>query len=207
MADIDLSCERVGHGFGRQRLFSGISFTLQGQGSLCVAGPNGSGKSTLLHILAGILEPRTGQVTWSSGGRALARLERHQCLGWVSPELQLYGELTVLENLRFFARLRRLRESETCLQGLVDRFDLAGERHKPYSALSSGQKQRLKYVAALLHSPAVLLLDEPTANLDRAGRELVAQVAKEQSQHGLLVVATNEEEEYRFGETLVRLRE
>lgn len=204
---VDLCCEQVGHRFGRHRLFAEISFALEGRGSICVAGPNGSGKSTLMRILAGVLEPTAGRVTWTSGGQYLSHPERHRCLGFVSPDVHLYAELTVLENLRFFARLRGLSSGDETILHLLDRFELANEERKPYATLSSGLKQRVKYVSALLHAPEVLLLDEPTANLDRAGRRLVADVAQAQAQDGLLVVATNEEEEYRFGETLVRLRD
>lgn len=204
---VDLTCENVGHRFGRQRLFAEINFALQGRGSVCVAGPNGSGKSTLMRILAGILEPSAGRVSWTAQGRSLARSERNRCLGFVSPDVHLYGELTALENLRFFARLRGLGHLDSDILEHLQRFGLQEDVHKPYAALSSGQKQRLKYVSALLHRPAVLLLDEPTANLDRTGRLLVADVMQAQTRDGLLIVATNEEEEYRFGETLIRIRD
>lgn len=203
---MDLFCERVGHRFGRQKLFAGIEFSLRGCGSLCVAGPNGSGKSTFMRILAGLLEPAAGRVSWSSGGKLLDRQQRHQSLGFVSPDLHLYGELTVLENLRFFARLRGVPADEKSLSVPLERFGLSAHAHQPYATLSSGQKQRLKYIWALLHAPTVLFLDEPTANLDVEGRTLVADVVEQQKRAGLLVVATNEEEEYRFGDTVVRLR-
>jgi heme exporter protein A len=204
---VALTCEAVGHRFGRQRLFAQVDFSLSGRGSVCVAGPNGSGKSTLMRILAGVLEPSAGRVTWTQGDRVLERQERHRRCGFVSPDVHYYGELTVLENLRFFARLRGLSGSDETASALLERFELAREGHQPYATLSSGQKQRVRYVAALQHAPAVLLLDEPTANLDRSGRRLVADVVETQTREGLLVVATNEEEEYRFGQTLVRIRD
>ena len=206
-SEVALACEAVGHRFGRQRLFAEVDFSLSGRGSVCVAGPNGSGKSTLMRILAGVLEPSAGRVTWTQGGRVLERQERHARLGFVSPDVHYYGELTVLENLRFFARLRGLPGGDEATLALLERFELAREGHQLYATLSSGQKQRVRYVAALRHSPAVLLLDEPTANLDRSGRRLVADVVETQTREGLLVVATNEEEEYRFGQTLVRIRD
>lgn len=195
----------MGHGFGRQRLFADVSFSLSGQGSLCIAGPNGSGKSTLLRILAGITEPWSGTVTWRTGQHTLSRLERHRSLGFLSPDLQLYGELTVLENARFFARIRQESGSEEIWLTHLSRFGLAEERDKPYAALSSGLKQRAKFACALLHQPPVLFLDEPTTNLDREGRELAAEVMRSQAERGLLILATNEEEEYRFGQSRVRL--
>ncbi len=203
--DLELLCEEVGHRFGRQRLFADVSFSLSGRGSVCIAGPNGSGKSTLLRILAGLTEPVSGRVIWRAGQRTLERLERHRCLGFVSPDLHLYNELSVLENVRFFARVRHVAGSDERWLAHLARFGLADERDKSYSALSSGLKQRAKFACALLHEPAVLLLDEPTTNLDRVGRDLVAGILTAHTEHGLLIVATNEEEEYRFGQRLVRL--
>jgi heme exporter protein A len=202
---LELACDAVGHHFGRQRLFADVSFALSTPGSVCVAGPNGSGKSTLLRILAGLIEPARGRVTWRAGGRDLPRGERFPRLGFVSPDLHLYGELTVLENVRFFARARHLQGRDERWRELLVKFGLGAEGHKPYAALSSGLKQRAKFACAVLHDPAVLLLDEPTANLDRTGRDLIAGVMRAQSERGLLVIATNEEEEYQFGESLVRL--
>ena len=203
--ELELLCEHVGHGFGRRRLFADVNFTLSGKGSVCIAGPNGSGKSTLLRILAGITEPLSGKVTWRTGTGTLTRLERHRSLGFLSPDLHLYGELTVLENVRFFARVRHETGSAERWLDHLSRFGLAEERDKPYAALSSGLKQRAKFACALLHEPPVLFLDEPTTNLDREGRELAAGLMQAQSERGLLILATNEEEEYRFGQNRVRL--
>lgn len=203
--DVEVVCNGVGHHFGRQRLFRDISFLLSNKGSVCVAGPNGSGKSTLLRIVAGLLEPASGTVEWRSGGRVLGRTERFASLGWVSPELHLYGELTVLENVRFFARLRNVPGPAERWTSFLESFGLAPERHKFYAELSSGLKQRARLACALLHEPEALILDEPTSNLDRAGKDLVAHVIHSQRERGLLIVATNEEDEYGYGQSLVRL--
>lgn len=200
-----MACLGVSHAFDHAPLFSDVNFSLFGQGSLCVAGPNGSGKSTLLRILAGLIRPEAGEVVWREAGRALSRAEWFARLGFVSPDLHLYGELTVLENLRFYARVRRVAMSEPGAQSLFDRFGLVADQHKCFRELSSGLKQRARLACALLHEPRALLLDEPTSNLDRAGRDLVAELVHAQRRRGLLIVATNEEEEYSFGEELVRL--
>jgi heme exporter protein A len=196
----------VGHRFGRQRLFSDLDFALAGTQSICVAGPNGSGKSTLMRILAGLLHPSFGNVVWQEEGRTLDREGWHRRLGFVSPDVHLYGELTLLENLRFFARLRGQDLPALRLDARLDRFGLGGEGNKLYATLSSGQKQRVRYLAALLHDPPVLLLDEPTAYLDRDGRTLVAEVVREHRERGILVLATNEEEEYELADRTIRIR-
>lgn len=202
--DVEVVCSGVGHRFGRQQLFSDIHLTLTRGASVCVAGPNGSGKSTLLRILAGLLEPASGTVQWRAHGQVLKGAQQFRSLGWVSPDVQLYQELTVLENVSFFARLRNIPGHADHWTAYLESFALAPERNKYYAALSSGLKQRARLACALLHEPRALFLDEPTSNLDRTGKELVARLIEAQIARGLLIMATNEEEEYRFGR-LVRL--
>ena len=159
----------------------------------------------MLRILAGVLEPTAGGATWTVNGKKLGRMDLRTHLGFISPDIHLYGELTLLENLTFFARLRGLSCSLPDLQARMERFGLADGGNKLLATLSSGQKQRAKYIAQTIHEPIILMLDEPTANLDRTGREAVAQLVDAQRSRGLLVVATNEEEEYEFGDHLIRL--
>jgi heme exporter protein A len=200
-----LSLAGLGHRFGRQKLFSDLNLEVESPVSLCVAGRNGSGKSTLLRILAGMMEPTRGKVTWSRGNTVLDRAGLRNHLGFISPDVRLYGELTLMENLQFFARLRHVSHARSDLDSCLDEYGLAGHGHKLLATLSSGQKQRAKYIASTIHRPAILMLDEPTSNLDRSGREAVASVVQAQRERGILVVATNEEEEYEFGDHIVQL--
>jgi heme exporter protein A len=200
-----LSLAGLGHRFGRQKLFSDLNLQVESPVSLCVAGRNGSGKSTLLRILAGIMDPTRGKVTWSHGDTVLDRAALRNHLGFISPDVHLYGELTLLENLQFFARLRRVSHTASDLTAHLEQYGLAGHEHKLLATLSSGQKQRAKYIVSTIHKPPILMLDEPTSNLDRSGREAVATVVQTQRDRGILVIATNEEEEYKFGDHLVQL--
>jgi len=202
-----LVCEGVGHRFGRRRLFADISFELQGPGSVCITGPNGSGKSTFMRLIVGLLTPSRGQIKLLESGRELSPPELRARLGLVAPDLQLYGELTAAENLTFFARLRHLPNPERSWDENLAKVGLEGRAHDRVGNFSSGQRQRMKYLVATLHNPYLLLLDEPTANLDDAGRELVAGIVAEQRRERLLVVATNDREEYAFGDRIVNLVE
>ena len=202
---ITVECRGLGHRFGSQRLFADLSFAAQRSQSVCIAGANGSGKSTLLRIVAGLLEPVAGTVRWTAGDRELTRQEVRSHLGYVSPDVHLYGELTLLENLQLFARLRHLADDSTRLEKLLAAFDLEDHAGKRLQLLSSGQKQRARYLVATLHEPAVLILDEPSANLDARGRSLVSSLMARQKASRVLMVATNEEEEYGFGDRLVLL--
>ena len=200
-----LVCEDLAHRFGPEKLFADLNFTVEQPGSVCVAGANGSGKSTLLRILVGLLRPARGRVCLMAGERELPVREARRYLGLVAPDLHLYGELTAMENLEFFGRLRGVAVTPEMLMTKLDGVGLADHAHKQSRQLSSGQRQRLKYLVAMLHRPPLLLLDEPTANLDDAGRHFVQEVVDRQRREGILIVATNETEEYAFGDQVVRL--
>jgi heme exporter protein A len=202
---VHLALEGVGKKFGRRRVFDGLTAEVGHGEVLVVTGPNGSGKSTLLLIIAGLLRPTRGRVVISRDGKSLPLAERREWLGMVAPDLTLYPELTALENLRFFQRVRGQEPRESDLVALLERVGLAGRGRDAVRTFSSGMRQRLKYAFALAHAPEVLLLDEPTANLDVAGVSMVEGVIAEQRRRGLLVLATNEPEEVRHGNRCLAL--
>lgn len=173
--------------FGRVRVLSGVSGGA-GEGEvLLVTGTNGSGKSTLLRCLAGLLAPDKGEVRMTAGERVLETAERRRAVGYLAPDLAFYEPLTTAENLAFFARLRGVDPGRGA--ALLDRVGLPHDRAA--GALSSGMVQRLRWAWALLHEPAVLLLDEPLANLDPPGRLLVSELLAEQLGRGTAAVVAN----------------
>ncbi|WP_103020919.1 ABC transporter ATP-binding protein [Salinibacter altiplanensis] len=187
-----LTAEHVGHHFGRLLLFRGLSVTLHAGETLAVTGANGTGKSTLLRILAGLLTPRTGSVTLTVDGQSVPDEERPLRTGLVAPAVGVYEELTARETLRVLARARRLLDPASRIDEVLARVGLASRADDRVGTYSSGMRQRVKYAAALLATPPLLLLDEPGANLDAAGREMVASIAEAwRTQGRLLVVATN----------------
>ncbi len=206
--DLSIHLENVGHRFGIRRVFSGIGFAVAA-GQVCtVTGPNGSGKSTLLRIVAGLLEASEGTVSVTIQGEPQLPGDRRRLLGYVSPDLTLYRELTAAENLQFFARLRGMTLTR---EDLIDRLTLVGLRGRGrdlVATYSSGMRQRLKYAFALLAQPPILLLDEPTANLDVNGIAMVEAVIAAQRRRaggGLTILATNEPRELEWGDMTVRV--
>lgn len=191
--------------YGSRRLFRGIHFRLETGQSLVVTGPNGSGKSTLLRILCGLTRPTEGSVAYRVMGRRPTEQERRNLIGLVAPDLVLYDELTALENLRFFARVRGLLHSDEALEQLLAQVGLGGRGHDLVGTYSSGMVQRLRYAFALLHKPPILLLDEPTANLDESGIAFAHTCMAHARKRGILIVATNDPEEQQFGDYLLRL--
>ena len=153
--------------FGRLRVLTGVSGEVGPGEVLLVHGANGSGKSTLVRILAGLLAQESGTVELTLDGRELAIDERRRAVGYVAPDLALYEELTAVENLEFFCRLRGVDPARA-----AELLDLLGLPHDRLAgALSSGMRQRLRWGWALLDRPRLLLLDEPFQNLDRPGVE------------------------------------
>jgi heme exporter protein A len=191
-----LVVEQVGHRYGSLLLFRRLSFTLRSGESLAVTGANGAGKSTLLRILAGVLAPKAGTVTLTVDGDPIGDEEHPLRAGLVAPALGLYGALTARENVAFLAEARRLGDAAARIESVLGRVGIADRADDPVSTFSSGMRQRVKYAAALLADPPLLLLDEPAANLDAPGREMVSSVVDEQlAQGGMVVVATNRADE------------
>jgi heme exporter protein A len=160
-----LSAEGLRHTFGEGRgqvvALDGVSFTLTPGQTLAIFGPNGAGKTTLLKVLAGLIRPQVGSVRIAGGRRAI---------GWIGHQTHLYEHLTVRENLLFWASLygvpaprRGPRAAE-----VLGRLGLSDRADHPVWSLSQGLAQRASIAKALIHDPAVLLLDEPFTGLDLA---------------------------------------
>lgn len=157
--------------FGRLLVFDSVNFELGIGSSLAIAGRNGSGKSTLVKIIAGLLSPSSGEVIYQIDGKKIDKLEWFKYVGFVAPYLQLYDEFTGYENIEILAKIRGLRNYKEKINQILELVNLYSRRNDLVRGYSSGMKQRLKYACALLHEPTVLILDEPTSNLDSEGVE------------------------------------
>lgn len=204
-SDLQLELADVAAGYGARRVLAGVTLALGRGETLVVAGANGSGKSTLLRLLCGLQRPSFGAITYRVAGQRYAPDAARDLVGWVAPDLQLYRELTALENLQFFADVRGLRRAPAELEALLEWVGLGGRGGDLLSAYSSGMAQRLRYAYALLHSPPVLLLDEPTVTLDERGAALVERIVLAQRERGITVIATNDPRELRYGDYVLRL--
>lgn len=203
-----LTVDDVGHHFGSLLLFRRLSLFVRGGESLAVTGANGAGKSTLLRILAGLLVPRSGTVTLTVDGTAVSDERHPHMCGLVAPAVGVYDALTARENLEFLAEARGLSGSEKRIDEILKRVELSQRARDRVGEYSSGMRQRVKYAAALLADPPLLLLDEPYANLDEAGRDIVTSIVSEQqSRNGLLVVATNRAQEAARHDRQIRIED
>ena len=197
----------LGKHYTETLLFKDISFELHPGEVLAITGWNGSGKSTLLRIIAGLVRPSSGKVKMSFQGESLPKESRRRFVGMVAPAFSLYDELTALENLEFFCKVRGIAyERKSCL-GMMERAGLSENSHKLCRNYSSGMKQRLKLAQALLHNPPLLLLDEPGCNLDSKGMKIVEDIISAQRQRGMTVIASNEKREVDYGDRVINLSE
>jgi ABC-type multidrug transport system ATPase subunit len=156
--------------YGRVPALCDIDLAIADGESIAVMGPNGAGKSTLLNCLVGAVRPAAGRVRWF--GEALARCNRLRSqVGFVGQEMGLYAELTAAENLLFAGRMYGVANVHDRVVNMLADGSLQPQAHRPVGQLSQGMRQRVAIIRALVHEPRLLVLDEPSANLDAEGRE------------------------------------
>ncbi len=186
--------------YADREIFRDLSFTLDSGEVLAVTGENGIGKSTLLRILARLERPTNGCSTLiGENGRAVPDASYRNAVGYTAPSVRLYGMFTVEETLAMSGSLRGTRIPATVIAQECARVGLSDRRNDPVSALSTGLVQRLKLAVAVVHRPTLLLLDEPSSNLDEAGRRVVGQILEDhRSRGGVACLATNDTQDLAF---------
>ena len=184
--------------FGRQVVLRDVSVQIGSGESIALFGANGAGKSTLLRILATLARPSRGTVEAFGEDSWKHRESVRQRIGVVGHQPYVYPELTCAENLRFYARMFELDANEVVPVAL-DAVGLASRRDSAASTLSRGLLQRLNLARAVLHKPAVLILDEPDTGLDRAGREVLSEIVARQIARDGAVIFTTHSFEFGLG--------
>jgi len=202
MEKIELSCENLEKRFSNKLIFKNLSFRLTNSSSLVITGRNGTGKSTLIKVISNLIRESNGK-KWISINDKVIDIDQHYLnIGLIAPYINLYDELTGFENLEFFNKLKFNRnnngEEENThdkLKYLLDKVNLYKRRNDLLKNYSSGMKQRLKLAFAILNDPLILLMDEPRTNLDEEGINVVYDIAEKQKEKGILIIATNENED------------
>jgi heme exporter protein A len=203
---VRVAFDQIGKRFGNRAVLAQVSGVLEPGRVVVVAGPNGSGKSTLLNILAGVLRPSRGTVSYRAGDGELPRARWFEWLGVAAPDMAVYEDLTALENLAVFARVCGLHAGASEHGALLEELGLGAREHRrPVGTFSSGMKQRVKLALAVLHDPAVLLLDEPSSNLDEAGHRVVATLVERFRGRAAVAVASNDPREIAWGDARIEL--
>jgi ABC-2 type transport system ATP-binding protein len=150
--------------FGTLAALDGLDLEVRGGEIYGLLGPNGSGKTTFIRCLAGLVRPDAGEITVL--GRTPRDVVAAGRVGYMTQAAALYGDLSVDENLEFFARLEGVEDADERIEEVLRTVDLLDRRRSIVSTLSGGMRQRVSLAAALLHKPDLLLLDEPTVGVD-----------------------------------------
>jgi heme ABC exporter ATP-binding subunit CcmA len=184
----DIVLRGVSRSFGPVIALEDIDLAVPAGSAVALMGANGAGKTTLLRVVAGLTAPTTGSVTIAGVDRREAGGGLRALLGYVGHESMLYGDLTVLQNLVFHAGLHDL-DRDAAVRAAA-RFGITHALDRPARELSRGSTQRAALARALLHDPAVVLLDEPFTGLDLAGSERLAGTLRELHDQGHTLILT-----------------
>lgn len=186
-AGAELTCVR-----GERTVFAGLNFALGPGGALVLRGPNGSGKSSLLRLMAGLLKPAAGAITWDTETVGRDPEAHHRRLHYVGHLDGLKSALTVAENLAFWAGLAKASGGSGEVKAALARFGLDHLTEVPARLLSAGQRRRLALARAVATPAPLWLLDEPTVALDA---DSVAALERALGEHraggGMVVAATH----------------
>ena len=194
---LQIDATGLGKRFQRDWIFRGLTRAFRSGSATAVLGPNGAGKSTLLNTLSGQLLFTEGNLTYTLAGRALAVEDLPRHLAYAAPYLELLEELTLEELLRFHTRFKPLRPGVST-EDLLDLMYLTAARHQLIREFSSGMKQRLKLALALYADAPLLLLDEPTTNLDATGVAWYHEHVRATREGRTLLLSSNVPAEYAF---------
>ena len=180
----------VGKKYGATQALAGVTFDVAQGEMFGVIGPDGAGKTTAVRLACGLLRPDEGEVRVQ--GRDPVREHRAvtQHIGYLSQRFSLYGDLTIDENVAFFAEIHGVRRYHAARDRLLSMTQLTDFRHRLADRLSGGMKQKLALACTLVHEPDVLLLDEPTTGVDPVSRREFWKLLSEFLAGGLTIVMT-----------------
>ena len=195
--NFSVSLQNIGRRFNREWIFRGVDYTFTGSNSYAILGPNGSGKSTLLQVLNGSLAPSVGQLKYTFNNTEVEVGEVYQHLSLAAPYLELIEEFTLGEVVDFHFKFKGYKAGID-KNGVIDLLAMQSSKNKMIRYFSSGMKQRLKLALAFCSDTPMLMLDEPTSNLDSQGVEWYLSLVQKFAANRLTIICSNQEHEYSF---------
>jgi ABC-type multidrug transport system ATPase subunit len=197
-----ITLNSIGRRFNRDWIFRRIDYTFLPDRSYAVLGSNGSGKSTLLQVLNGSLAPSEGKLNYEFDGKAIPAEEIFWQLSLAAPYMELIEEFTLSEVINFHFKFKPYKTGLNAA-AIITLLDMEPHKNKSIRYFSSGMKQRLKLALAFCSDTPILMLDEPTSNLDTQGVDWYLGLVEQFSENRLTIVCSNQEHEYSFcGEQL-----
>lgn len=201
-AEMIVKLQHITKKFAHQQIVKNFSYTFESQGTYAIYGHNGVGKSTLLQLIAGVISPNEGQISYELNNKNIEVDEIYQYISMATPYLELIEDYTLTELLDFQFSFKPILKGEH-----VDSIYalLPYDREKPIKYYSSGMKQRLKLILALFTQSSILLLDEPTANFDEAGIDWYKNLMKTYRQNRLTIIASAQKYDHDFCDHIISL--
>ena len=205
-----ISLSNTGKRFNREWIFRHCSYTFQSGKNYAITGPNGSGKSTLLQVIAGATLHNEGTIEYHNGqqttdnGQQIPNEQHYTNISLAAPYLELIEEMTAKEMLAFHSKFKPLIQSLS-IEEILKIVGLENAVNKQIRYFSSGMKQRLKLAQAFFSNTLVLLLDEPTTNLDADGIALYHTLISNYTKNKLVIVSSNVKQEYDFCEEVIEI--
>ena len=187
-----LRCDGLRKSFGERVAVDGVGFTIAAGETYGLLGPNGAGKTTTISMICGLLSADAGEVEVAGHRLGADPLAVKASIGYVPQEVALYEDLSARENLEFFGRLYKLRGAtlREKVGHALEMVGLATRADDRVGSFSGGMKRRLNIAAGLLHQPALLVLDEPTAGVDPQSRNAILQSVADLGRHGMAILYT-----------------
>jgi len=186
-----LEVREVSKSFDAVRAVCEVSFSAQRGEILGFLGPNGAGKTTTIRMIMGILQPDQGEIRFTLNGQS--NQVNKERIGYLPEERGLYDDAKVLDTLIYFAELKGLPRSEAQTQVLewLERFDLTEWAKRKIEKLSKGMQQKVQFIAAVLHRPDLVVLDEPFSGLDPVNQDLFKEVIRELKEDGMTILLSS----------------
>jgi ABC-type multidrug transport system ATPase subunit len=192
-----IELQNLGKRFNRQWIFRKVSYSFETGNAYAITGPNGSGKSTLLQVMAGAVEKSEGEILVSDAAQPVAPEDHYKQLSIAAPYLELIEELTLQEFLVFHNSFKPFIAGWTSKE-IIECIGLEHAASKQIRHFSSGMKQRVKLAQAVFSDVPVVMLDEPTTNLDSNGFELYMRLVNDFCSKRLLIICSNSMDEISF---------
>ncbi len=185
-----IEVQQVVKDYATVRAVDGVSLTATGGEILALLGPNGAGKSSLVRMMVGLTRPDNGTIQYFYNDQAAASQLETAAFGYLPEDRGLYQDRTLIDNLRYIANLRGMpkHDAEQSIEQWLARFFLTDRAKEPMRQLSKGNQQKVQLIATLLHSPQLVVLDEPFSGLDPVNQEFVLSVLEELRQRGCTVI-------------------
>jgi ABC-type multidrug transport system ATPase subunit len=187
---VKIILESTGKRFNTEWIFRNLDFVFEQNKAYAILGRNGSGKSTLLQVIAGSIHPTEGKIHYISGGQTVNDQQIFRYISCSAPYLELIEEFRLQEMLQFHFRFKAILKGYT-LTKITGMLNFSNTDNKPIRLFSSGMKQRVKLILAFLSDTPVLLLDEPTTNLDQAGIDWYLNLINEFSKNRTVIICSN----------------